>query len=406
VPRTLRLLADTQFRRWYLARSISVAGTAATAVALPMLMYRQSGSAAQTAAITALEALPYLLFGLFAGAAADRLSRRRMMIGADLACAAMVSAVPVVYALGYLPSWLILAAAFGIGTGFCWFDAAAWGALARITGRERLPEANSLIWSTAVVLGIAVPAGAGLLAALTDPTVVLLGDAATYVVSALLIGRLSGLEAGAQPSGIFAGIADGLRYLWRTPVIRTLTLTGFCQSLSGGGVIALLVVHADQMLGVSATSSRIGLLYASAAAGGLAAALLLPALGRWIGQGPVSVVGYALFAVALCALAATHQYVAALTLWAVWQFAGSLAITNGITLRQQLTPDHLQGRVNTTGRMIAWGGTPFGALIGGAIAESAGVRAAYLTLVVPAALGIVALLASPVLRLRTAVETT
>lgn len=402
MPRTLTLFADPRFRRWYLARSISVTGTAATAVALPMLMYQRSGSAAQTAAITALEALPYLLFGLFAGAAADRLSRRRMMIGADLACAALVAAVPVGHALGFLPSWLILAAAFGIGTGFCWFDAAAWGALARITGKERLPEANSIIWSTTVVLGVAVPAGAGLLASLTDPTIVLLADAATYLVSALLIRRLGDLEAGAQRCGIFAGIADGLRYLWRAPVIRTLTLAGFGQSLSAGGAIALLVVHADQMLGLPATSSRIGLLYAAAAAGGLASALLLPALGRRIGQGPVSVLGYALFTVALCALAAIHQYVAALAFWAMWQFAGSLVITNGITLRQQLTPDHLQGRVNTTGRMIAWGGTPFGAFLGGAIAESAGVQAAYLTLAVPAALSVVALLASPVPRLRTA----
>jgi hypothetical protein len=68
-------------------------------------------------------------------------------------------------------------------------------------------------------------------------------------------------------------------------------------------------------------------------------------------------------------------------------------------VRQQLTPDDLQGRVNTTGRMISWGGTPFGALIGGTIAELAGVQAAYLALAVPVAVGFGVLLASPVRRL-------
>src|SRR4051812_24525867 len=78
---------DADFWRWFLARSASVAGTAASAVALPLLVYRSSGSAALTAAVVGLEALPYLLFGLFAGAAADRLNRKTMMVSADLCCA-------------------------------------------------------------------------------------------------------------------------------------------------------------------------------------------------------------------------------------------------------------------------------------------------------------------------------
>jgi MFS family permease len=89
-----RRLFDRDFSFWYLARSISVAGTAASAVALPLLVYRTSASPALTAAVVGLEALPYLLFGLFAGAAADRLRRKRMMIAADLCCAALLTTVP------------------------------------------------------------------------------------------------------------------------------------------------------------------------------------------------------------------------------------------------------------------------------------------------------------------------
>jgi hypothetical protein len=77
---------------------------------------------------------------------------------------------------------------------------------------------------------------------------------------------------------------------------------------------------------------------------------------------------------------------------------------NGITVRQLLTPDELQGRVNTTGRMLAWGGTPFGALAGGLTADAYGVRVAYLVLAVPAVLSLALVLASPVRGLRLATE--
>jgi hypothetical protein len=118
-----------------------------------------------------------------------------MMVGADMCCAVMVGLVPLAAWSGMLSSPLVLAVAFGVSTAFCWFDSAAWGSVTRVVGKARLAEANNLIWSTTVVLGIAVPAGAGLLAAVTDPAVVLLIDAATYLVSAALIGRIGDLNA-------------------------------------------------------------------------------------------------------------------------------------------------------------------------------------------------------------------
>jgi MFS family permease len=398
-------LAEPDFRLWFLSRSISVAGTVASGVALPLLAYQSTRSPALTIAVTGLEALPYLLFGLFTGAAADRLRRKAMLVGADLTCALALATLPAAKALGVLTSWHVLAVAFVIGCGFCWFDAAAWGALPRLVGKARLAKANGVIWSTEIVLDIAVPGGAGILAAATHPTVVLALDAVTYLVSAALLTRLRGsLDPPADPTRparrLTTDIGEGLRYLWRQPVLRTLSLTGFGLNLSAGGVFGLLVVHADRVLGLTPPDRRIGLLYATAAVGSLGAALLLPWLGRRAGQGTVSIVAYAVFAVAVLGLAVTPLFGAALLLWAVWELARTTGNLNGITVRQQLTPDELQGRVNTTGRMISWGGTPFGALVGGTIAELAGVQAAYLALSVPAIIGFGVLVASPVRGLR------
>jgi hypothetical protein len=90
----------------------------------------------------------------------------------------------------------------------------------------------------------------------------------------------------------------------------------------------------------------------------------------------------------------------ALVAWAVWSVARLGVNANGVVVRQLLTPDALQGRVNTTGRMVAWGGTPFGALLGGLAAEAYGVRTAYLLLAAPAAIGLALAVASPVRGLR------
>ncbi|MEV4620567.1 MFS transporter [Asanoa sp. NPDC049573] len=401
-----RRLFDRDFSRWYLARSISVAGTAASAVALPLLVYRTSASPALTAAVVGLEALPYLMFGLFAGAAADRLRRKRMMIAADLCCALLLATVPLAAWLDALSAWHVLVVAFGVGCGFCWFDAAAWGAFVRLVGRPRVTRANSVIWTTEIVLEIAAPAAAGLLAALADPSLVLAADAATYLLSAaLLAGIRTPLDTGPTVARrLSAEIAEGLRYLWRTPVLRTLTAAGFGLNVAVGGVLGLLVVHADRALGVGPLDKRLGLLYTAGAVGSLVAAVLLPRVSRWAGQGMVSLGGLVVFVAACAGLAGASTFIVAVGGWLIWSVARLAVNANGITVRQLLTPDELQGRVNTTGRMLAWGGTPFGALLGGLGADAYGVRVAYLLLAVPAAVSIVLVYASPVRGLRLAVD--
>jgi hypothetical protein len=114
----------------------------------------------------------------------------------------------------------VLAVAFGVGCGFCWFDAAAWARGFLLSVSTRSPEANSLIWSTELVLEIAAPAGAGLLAALTDPTAVLAVDSDKLCH----LGRLTGPDTcqpgqltvdRGTPRRLRAEIGEGLRYLWR-----------------------------------------------------------------------------------------------------------------------------------------------------------------------------------------------
>ncbi len=112
--------------------------------------------------------------------------------------------------------------------------------------------------------------------------------------------------------------------------------------------------------------------------GALCATLALPRLTRWLGPPRVSLLGFTANVVFLTGVALTSSLPVALMLLLGWQGTHLLVISNGIVLRQQLTPDRLRSRVNTSARMIAWGGQPFGAAIGGAVAEVASIRATYL----------------------------
>jgi MFS family permease len=394
------LLALPGFRRWYAARMTSLAGTAAAGVAVPMLVWERTGSATATAAVSGLSIAPYLVFGLVAGAHADRADRRRLMVGADVVAAVLLATVPFAAWLGLGSTAHVLVVVAAAGSAFVWFDAAAFGALPQIVGRDRLQEANSLIFATTTVVGIAAPALGAVLAGFTRPEVVIGADACTFAISAFLLRRLRLPErTAARSTSIRADIDEGLRFIWSEHRIRALTFAGFGIAFTGGGALGLIVVHADELLNVD--DWRIGLLYSATAFGSLLGALLLRRMSSRLGYGRASIAAYLIELVMVLALATTADLWSALLLWVAWDFAHTAAVVNGITVRQLLTPDDLQGRVNTTGRMIAWGGAPIGALAAGALADLVGVQGAYLLLALPVAAGTALLLASSVRSLRT-----
>lgn len=136
-PLVGRLRDDADFRRYWLARLVSVTGTVISSVAMPVLVYRLTGSPALTALTTTLEALPYVVVGLAAGAIADRLDRRRLMVAADVANVLVVGSVPVLWWLGHLTVAHVLVAAFLTQAVFTFFDGATFGALPVLVGRSR-----------------------------------------------------------------------------------------------------------------------------------------------------------------------------------------------------------------------------------------------------------------------------
>lgn len=374
------LWSDIPFRRFLLARAISWAGSAITLIALPLLLFQRTGSVGLTAALTALEALPYLAFGLIAGALADRWSRRRIMVVASIANATVLATVPITDAMHLLGPTHLLIVAFTSAGLAVFFDAASFAALPALIGKDRLPAATSISVSTSTVIGMAGPPAGGTLAATLGAANVLAVDAISFLLAAAVIAGLPiGRPAPAPHRRRFAAdIAEGLRYIWRQPLIRSLTLLGIGNSMTAGAVLGLLVATAVHHLGLPDTDARIGLLYGACGLGTLIAGIALPRLTRIAPIGWITLGGLAANWALLLGWTFTTAIPLALLILCAWQATNSLVTINGILARQQLSPDHLQGRVNATARMIAWGGQPLGAATAGTLAEHWSIQTALL----------------------------
>ncbi len=398
-----RLLREPDFQRYLAARGLSVFGTIVTLIALPVLVYRLTDSASLTALVAALEASPYLLFGLVAGALGDRWDRRRVMVSADLLAGLVVATVPIAHWLDLLTVPHLLAVAFlGPALGV-FFDGATFGALPTLVGRPRIAQANSYVWSLQGAAEVVVPGLVGIALAVLHPATLLLVDAASFVASAALIAAIRGrFQEDREPAPftlrrLGVEIGEGMSYLLRHAGIRSMTIVGFAQCLSGGGFVALMVVWADRQLDIGTEGLRFGIVYGSWAVGGIIASLMLPRILRR-GVTPARITLLALPVSAVIGVVTpvwTAWWAGALSLFA-WSIFYTTVVVNSISYRQQVTPEPLLGRVNTAGRMLSWGlGWTGGAFLAGALAGGLGVRNTMLVMTSISFLGVAVAWTSP-----------
>ncbi|HUQ56958.1 MFS transporter [Lentzea sp.] len=400
-----RSTSDRDFGRYLNARVLSVLGAVVSAVTLPVLVYQLTGSAGWTAAVTAAEALPYLVFGLLAGALADRLDRQRMMVALDLAVAAVLATVPLTWLAGALTAPHVVVVAFVTQTAFVFFDAANFGALPTLVGKERLTVAYAALYGRTTVVELVVPGLTGLLVAIVSPAALLAVNALTGVGSALLLRAITSSLANPRPmrgaGELVADVREGLRFLWGEPVIRTLTLVGATHSVASGAWVAVLVPFADEVLGIAPRGDvRLAALFSCWGVGAIIASRVLPRLTQRWGNARVALRALPLSLLGVVLVLVGEHWLLVCAAAVFWGVAGAVVVINGISYRQQVCPEELQSRVNTTGRMVAWGlGQPLGAALAGAVSVWAGdPRAGLAAGVVVLFSGVVMAWVSPVLR--------
>lgn len=385
---------------WTLAGSSGLSNLAdgAFKTALPLVAVTVTRSPGLVAGLELARTLPWLLFALQAGALVDRLDRRRTMLVANSVRAACLAAVAVVLATeaGSLV-WLYLAAA-GTGLAEVFYDTSSQSLLPSVVGRSVLDRANGRLY--AIETGtqqFAGPPLAGLLVA-AGAFVAFAVPALLWVVALGLLLVLRGSFRPARPerpTTLRADIVEGLRFLWRRRVLRTMAMmvgVGNLASSATGAVLVLYAVGDDSTLGLS--EPAFGLLVAATAVGALAGGVLADAIQRLLGRGRTLLVTTVGMAAWVGAPALSTDPIVIAGTFVVGGVAIMVWNVTTVSFRQRVTPDVLLGRVNSTYRLLAWGTMPLGAALGGLLGEWLGVRAVF------AVMGAVSLLiVLPALRL-------
>jgi MFS family permease len=399
----MRLLRAADFRNFWLGQTISLFGDQVTTIALPLAgVLVLDASAAEMGYLGAAALMPHLLFSLPAGVWLERVGRRRrLMIAADVARAALLASIPIAYAFDALSFAQLYAVAFLTGCLAVVFDISYSTVFVAIAEREQYVEANSLLNGSRAFSFVAGPSAGGILVQLMSAPTALLADATSFLSSAFFLTRIRAPEPPLEPSegGIRAQVWDGMRFIGRSRILRPTLAAAATLNFFNFAFAALFILYATRELGIKA--GTLGIVLGAGAVGGLIGAVVAGRLGRRIGLGPAFVVGMVLFPAPLLLVPlASGPRAAVLAMLFSAEFLSGLGVMildiNVGAIITALTPHRLRSRSTGAFRFVNYGIRPLGSLMGGGLGSLIGLRP---TLFVTAAAGLAGslwLLPSPV----------
>lgn len=347
---------------------VSVIGTGATQIVYPLLILALTGSPAQAGIAAALASLPYILFSLPAGALVDRWDRKRVMIYCDIGRAAVLATIPIALWFNVLTIWQIYVCALIEGSLYVFFNIAEVAGLARVVEKEQLPMAaaqNDVAYSIANIVAPAI----GTVLFQIGRAVPFVFDTVTYLASAFsltLIRKEFQTERVKKETHIVAEIREGLGWLWGQHLIRYMAfLTGGLNFVNTP--ITLIIIVLAQNLGAS--EAEIGLIFSISAVGAIVGSLIGGQVQKRYRFGQIIITTVWATALLFPLLAVAPQFwFLGLIMGLSWMM-GPIYNVVQFSYRVSLIPDALQGRVNSSFRLIAFGFQPLGAAISGVLIE-------------------------------------
>ena len=362
------------FWRLWAGGTISRLGDGVRFAAFPLLAASLTRDARLVAGLTFVQGVPFLLFGLHAGAFVDRDDRRVVMIAVNAARAGAAGALAGSILAGRSSIALLYVVAFLLGCGETFADNAAAALLPSVVSRERLRRANGLLAAAgrAAHEFVGPPLGALLFAAAAAAPVIL--DGASFAAASLLVLTIRGsfrVER-EEPSRVWDDVVEGLRWLRAQRELRAVTASVAVLGVLDSLWFSILVLYALEVLHVG--SLGYGLLILAGGVGGVAGSLLASRTGVRTG-----------LAGALLAAAATQLVLGLTSSTAV--AAAMLALSGGAfglwavlatSLRQEVAPDRMLGRMSSVYLVLGLGGIAVGGLVGGFVADAFGIRAPFL----------------------------
>jgi MFS family permease len=401
------LWRQRDFLNLWSAETVSQLGSQISQIGLPLVaIIVLEASAFEVALLGVIEFAPFILISLPAGVWVDRLRRKPILVTADFGRALLLGSIPVAYWLDALTIWQLYVVGFAVGVLTVFFDVSYQSYLPSLVSRQQLIDGNSKLEISRSGAQLAGPGlGGALVDVLTAPVAVLV-DAISFLASAIFLVRIrkpeqapTRAERQAGP-GMKTELKEGLAWVLGNRYLRWIAASTATFNFFSNMLFAVFLVFAVRVLELR--PGVIGLIFAGGAIGYLAGALLANRVSRRFGVGPTIIIG-ALGSTSLLLLAAAPTsspipfVVAALVISSM-----GIPIYNitQVSFRQAITPERLQGRMNSVMRFIVWGVIPLGSLVGGAIATWFGLRTAIWVGAIGMSLAVLPVLLSPVRTLR------
>jgi MFS family permease len=400
------------FMKLWAGQTISLVGSGITFLALPLTaVLVLEATPTQMGILTAMGALPSLLVGLLAGAWVDRRRRRPILIATDVGRAILLLFIPLAAILGTLRIEHLYMIVFLVSTLGLFFNVAYRSFLPSLVDRKQLVEGNSKLEISRSAAEIIGPGLAGGLVQLVTAPIAIIVDALSFLASGLLLGLIRTPEPPPKPSepqqNIWHEVIEGLRLVINDQYLRAIAGCIGTISLFNTVLETVFILYLTHKLRIG--SGLLGLIFASGGVGFLIGALLPGKVARCFGLGP-AIIGGILLAVLsdLLTPLAGGPIIVVIAILTTSQFLFGLGLTiynvGQVSLRQAVTPDHLQGRMNATMHVVTMCLVPVGGLLGGALGEIIGLRPTLFVAVTGEILAVAWLLFSPLRSLREPTE--
>ena len=375
-----RLVEVPGYVRFLTASAVSAFGSQVTGLALQILTaVTLSASATEVGIVNAARWVPYLLFGLMAGVVVDRWRRKPMMVATDLGRAALLGAIPVLYALDRLSIPALCTFVFAFGMLSLLFEAANQSYVPQLVPKELLNAGYARVQQADAVAGSTGPLLAGALIKIMGAPLAVLVDALTYLISGLLLASVKAPDPvpdrGAR-RGLGSELREGVAWVYRHRTLASIALTSHAMLLFNSMVTTVFVVFALHSLKIG--EFGLGVTYACASVGVVLGGALSGRVARRLDVGATLITFRLLAAIGRLPLVLAERGPWALASMSLAFFIVSLAIglesPVEMSYRQAVTPDRLRGRMNATIRSMNWGMVAVGAPLGGVLADQVSYR--------------------------------
>lgn len=377
-------LRDREFLKFWIGETVSLVGSEVTRFTIPLVaILTLSATAFEVGVLNAVRYVPIIVISLFAGVWLDRRRRRPILIGVNIGRAILIGLVPLAASAGLLSMNLLYTVAFLVGALTVIFDVGSMSYVPTLVERNQLADANGRLQTSFSLALIGGPTLAGLLIGVLTAPPTLTVNAISLLFSVVMIlwirKREPAPEVHADRPSVAASIAEGLRAVWGSQILRNLLTQSATFNLFQNAMMTVFVLFAVRGIGLS--PAQLGLVLGSGAVGALIGSIVSNRLTRAVGLGRIlRVTTFAACMVPLVFLFARDNSLPSLLILvaahAIYGINLVVYNVNTLTLRQVVTPNRLLGRMNASYRMLLFGTIPVGALLGGTLAQYTALRTA------------------------------